>query len=272
MALSGEVVLSRSTKKNRQTSSGEISLPQISPKKTEVSSEIDTRTIVVTKQKAVKPRTKQKPRIKKMPQGKVSVFRSFFTNCLFVLIGIGLAFLLAFFAIRDSYSKWEIRNKAFLTQLSDVNGIERSLVRKKLDERLKSFQDSMMQKESVTLDCNMISVLFLDVFKSDWPELNIDNVGTLCGKQYLDLYIHMKSKYWINFRLWQRTEGKVDFNVYSISFGDFSLSSIANNWIGNKMSEGVSSALKVILNKEFSGRKIDEMYLTDAGVRMVGSL
>ena len=78
--------------------------------------------------------------------------------------------------------------------------------------------------------------------------------------------------WWVVVQIWQRSEGEVDFAVYDVTVGPFSVAGMTLGRVSGDITKGVQDAISLVMSETYSGRKIEELYLKDDGVRIVGVL
>lgn len=186
---------------------------------------------------------------------------------LFILIVLSLAGLILFF-IR--YEQWERQEKDIIRQ-SAVDPIpDRDVSRGEIERRIGEFNTSTVQREVLTLDCDEVNILFEDAAAEHWGFTDPRDVGIACRDRQVDVYIRVADMWWGVIRVWQRSEGSVDFAVYDIKVGPFSLAGLSWGKLTGGMSEGIRDAVNVMTTSSYTGRIIEEIYLTEDGMRIIG--
>ncbi|MEA3357365.1 MAG: hypothetical protein U9Q67_02925 [Patescibacteria group bacterium] len=167
------------------------------------------------------------------------------------------------------YNAWEQENTEMLNSFSaEANPVEVS----EAYELLNAFATSPVQKETMSLDCDQVNILFDEIIKENWQNSGINVVGVVCKERGLDVYVFAWDRVWFVFKVWQRVDGDVDFYVYDVLLGPLSTGVISQGIVTEQLSCGVDDALNLVLDGGFSGRVIEEVYLESSGVRIVGVL
>jgi hypothetical protein len=198
------------------------------------------------------------------------VIKGILSGCgtvLFLLVVVSLVGLILFF-IR--YEQWERQEKEVI-QRSAVDPVPgRESAKNELDRRVEEFNTSTVQREVLTLDCDMVNILFEDVASEHWGITDPKDVGVACGDRQFDVYIRVANMWWGVVRIWQRSEGSVDFAVYDMKVGPFSLAGLSWGKATGSMSQGIEDAITVMTTSSYTGRIIEEVYLTEDGMRIIG--
>jgi len=185
---------------------------------------------------------------------------------IFILVVTVVVGLLVF-VIR--YENWMRQNKEHIQSVAVDDVANRDTVRYELDNRLEEFQTSAVQKESVTLTCDMMVVLVEDVLQESW-KLDRSNTGLTCGDRTMTVYVKLWDMWWVTVKIWQRAEGSVEFVVYDVNIGPFSIAGATFGYLSEEISRGVGDAIALVSSESYSGRKIEKLYMEENGMRMVG--
>jgi len=187
---------------------------------------------------------------------------------LFIVV-VGLVIALVVFVVR--YELWAQANKTMLDEVAVTEIENRDAVEYQMNKRLQNFQKSKVQRESMNLTCDMLGVMMENVLEDSW-NLEHKDVGLTCGNRSMTVYIKMWDLWWVNVRIWQRAEGSIEFVVYDVNVGPFSLAGVTFGYLSEEISGGVGDAIDLVTGETYSGRRIEKMYISDDGMRMVGVL
>ncbi len=186
-------------------------------------------------------------------------------GCIFLICGLcSIATFSAY--LTSEYSVWEDNNARLLKSFEDSDvEIEASL-----EEKVEEFSAGGAQSQSMDLSCEEVNVLFSEVISDNWG-LSHRDVGVLCGDRSIEIYVNSKGVWWV-ISLWQQAEGNPEFAVVDIKVGPISVGTWSYGYITGEANRGMEEALDVVLDEGFSGRRIEEMTLTEEGVLVVGVL
>lgn len=201
----------------------------------------------------------------------ISKGKKFFKNCLgcgcvFIVVVVIIAIVTGILGYRN-YKNWQKEESNFLSNMQMSGGVE---VEEELDEKLGDFKESDIERESLYLSCDQLEILLRRVTEDNWESIGVTDVGVVCGDRMIDVYIKFWDSTWVVVKLWQRAEGEVDFVVYDVELGPYSLGGITFGYVSSEFSKGVEDAIDLLSEGDFSGRKIEEMYVQGDGVRFVG--
>lgn len=186
----------------------------------------------------------------------------------FILVA-GLAIALIVFVVR--YETWASKNESEVERIAITEIESRDALEYQMEKRLTDFQKSKVQRESMALSCDMLGILMENVLEESWRIENED-VGLVCGNRSMTLSVKMWDLWWVNVKVWQRAEGAVEFVVYDVNIGPFSLAGVTFGYLSEQLSNGVGDALELVSSDAYSGRKIEKMYIDEDGMRIVGVL
>jgi hypothetical protein len=181
------------------------------------------------------------------------------------LIGILLVTLLVLF-IR--YKQWESGNNSELMHIKEQNYTQ---YKEEGVSVLTEFQQSQIEKESLRLTRDEFEGVILQSLE-DNDTGNLEGLDIVTRNRSFDIYVKPQGWPWFIINGWQRQEGSVDLVIYDIKVGPISLSKLSWGWVSGQFSQGVNDSLDLILSGSFAGRKIEEMYIFENGVRFVGVL
>jgi hypothetical protein len=136
---------------------------------------------------------------------------------------------------------------------------------------LTEFQQSQIEKESLRLTRDEFEGVILQSLE-DNDTGNLEGLDIVTRNRSFDIYVKPQGWPWFIINGWQRQEGSVDLVIYDIKVGPISLSKLSWGWVSGQFSQGVNDSLDLILSGSFAGRKIEEMYIFENGVRFVGVL
>lgn len=202
--------------------------------------------------------------LKTVLRGLLSVIAVVFFVTLVVIV-----ISLIVFAFR--YETWRVENTDMIEEVAIAEVENRDAVESELNKRLGAFQQSTVQKESMTLTCDMVNVLMENVLEESW-KLEHSETGVTCGERTLTVYLKLRNLWWVSVKVWQRAEGSVEFVVYDVNIGPFSVAGATYGYLSEEMSRGVKDAIALVSSESYSGRKIENLYLEESGMRMVGVL
>jgi len=172
------------------------------------------------------------------------------------------------------YDLWLTQNEELLEGFSTGSAVNEneSAVRHDLDDNLERFKNSDIQKEMMWLSCEQVNLVFLDVIEDSWSEFRVESVGVVCNNRSLHIYLEVMDNSWFVVKMWQRAEGSVDFVVYDVMFGPYSLGDLTFGYISEEFSRGVNDAQSLVSEGGFSGRRVEEFDIEEGGIRVVGVL
>lgn len=185
----------------------------------------------------------------------------------FAVVVIGLISLVVFFV---RYETWERDEREVIVDVAIRDVSDREAVRRELDDRLVSFQQSTVQREVLDVDCEMVNVMFEDMMEEHWGMPDRRDVGVACRDRELDFYVRLGNMWWSIVKVWQRSEGAVDFVVYDVNIGPFSIAGLTFGDLSSSMSRGVSDAIGTMTGESYSGRALEKIYVTEEGLKIVG--
>lgn len=186
---------------------------------------------------------------------------------LFFLILLAVIVVLFVFVLR--YETWMSKNRETVDNVAVEEVRNRDVVSDELDKRLKSFGESKVQRESLSLTCDMLTVLVEDVFEEGW-QLSREETGVSCGNRSMTIYLKLWDLWWVTVNIWQRAEGEPDFVVYDVNIGPFSLAGATFGYLSREISRGVEDAIDLVSGDTYSGRKIEKLFIDEGGMRAVG--
>ncbi len=202
-------------------------------------------------------------------------FKTVFRGCSFIfgsilfVFAIGVIISLVIFLVR--YESWMSQNQSIINQAAIEEIPNRKAVKAEMNKRLKAFQQSRVQRESMNLTCDMLAVLIEDTLKEGW-DIDNEDAGIVCDNRSFTVYIKFWELWWITVNVWQRAEGSVDFVVYDVKVGPFSLAGITFGYLSQGITDGVKDATSLVSGDTYSGRKMEKLYLDEGGMRIVGVL
>jgi hypothetical protein len=208
----------------------------------------------------------------KKPASKNKLRKKLFGCCSgCVVIIVLLAFvLLGFFLFQlDSYNSWRQSNEEMLTDF-ERESLEAIEADKELEESLDRFHENQVERETLTITCDQLRQLTGRTIRSNWEERSVKNLGIVCGERKLDIYIKTDSNIWFVVNLWQRAEGEMDFVVYDIKLGPFSLGKYSFGYVTAEVNKGIEDAVSFLKRSDLLGREIVEIYLEPGEIRIVG--
>lgn len=208
--------------------------------------------------------TIMKPRQKSQRRGCISCC---VVSVVFFFILVSVVFLLLFLG----YDLWFTENRDLLNSFSPDEK-SRLIARDDLNYNLERFKNSDIQKETIWLSCDQANLVFEDIVKENWNNFGVKNVGVVCDDRSLIVYLEVRSSMWFTVKVWQRAEGSVDFMVYDVMVGPYSLANLTFGYVSEEFSSGVGDAQDLVSRGSFSGRNIEEIYIEDDGVRIIGTL
>lgn len=182
-----------------------------------------------------------------------------------------LATIITLFVFVLRYESWMGKNRELIENIAISDVTSRDAISRELDERLDSFQKSKVQRESMNLTCDMLTVLMENVLEEGW-QLDREEIGVTCENRSITVYIKLWDLWWVTVDVWQRAEGLPDFVVYDVSIGPFSLAGATFGYLSQEITRGVKDAIELVSGETYSGRKIEQIYLNEGGMRVVGVL
>lgn len=202
-------------------------------------------------------------------ENKKGCFRRILSCGCFALVAVVVVLVVAGIYCRKRYLDWETESAEMLEGF-EMSTEEYDEIEADLDSRLEEFRESEVQREMIYLDCDTVNVLFKEVVYENWENLGVEKVGVVCNERSLDVYANYQGSVWVLIKVWQRADGDVDFVVYDVMVGLFSLGTLSFGYVTDQFTEGVQDALELITSGSFSGRKIEEIYIEEEGVRVIG--
>ncbi|MDD3662080.1 MAG: hypothetical protein PHG63_03360 [Candidatus Dojkabacteria bacterium] len=206
---------------------------------------------------------------------KTGVIRRILRGCFVGVAGVifiavlGALISIVIFVVR--YEVWLGGAREEIAPIIEGRSEDRTAVQASIQQKLKKFQQSTVQKEVLRMDCEEAEVYIEDVALENWG-MTSDSVGLTCSDRRLDLYFKLWDLWWTKVRLWQRAEGALDIAVYDVTVGPFSAAGVTMGSLSSAMSEGVKDAISLVSGGNYSGRTIDELYISDDGLRLIGVL
>ena len=185
-----------------------------------------------------------------------------------VFLGLLGIILFVLFILFVKYRQWEKDESEFLSTIVSQKYSDKQ--KEELNKKLEEFQKSEVEKESIRLTRNDFEILFWDSITENDVNTDLEGVEIVTLNRSFDLYVKCKKYPWVIVRMWQRQEGSIDFVVYDIKVGPISLSTFSWGWVNSEFSKGVQDAIDLVLSENFSGRKVEEIYVFDNGIRFVG--
>ncbi|MBN2101009.1 hypothetical protein JW710_03935 [Candidatus Dojkabacteria bacterium] len=188
-------------------------------------------------------------------------------SCFVLVIFLGLvAVCVVILVVVISYRNWESENSEFLDYLREGSGED--VDREDLDKRLREFSESEVQREVVNLSCVEFETLVREAVEQG---AGVEGeMYLICHERAFDFYTKNSLGLWVQVRMWQRADGDLDFAVYDVLLGPFSLANISFGWLNGEISRGLADAVDLVSSEDFSGRKIVEIYVEEYGVDVVG--
>ncbi len=188
---------------------------------------------------------------------------------LFVLGVLGIVIVTVVVLILR-YKQWESEKSDFLNNITEQEYSDESI--SEVDELLSEFQASKVERENLRLSRDEIEVIIYESIEENDGERVIEGIEVVTLNRSFDLYVKLEGLPWFIIRGWQRQEGSVDFVIYDVMLGPLSLSTLTWGWASGQFSSGMQDALDIVLSENFSGRRIEEIYVFENGVRIVGGL
>lgn len=181
------------------------------------------------------------------------------------IVGILLVIILVLFL---RYRQWESGNK---DELGNIINQDYNQYKEEGIAVLKDFQQSKIERENLRLTKDEFEgVLLKSIEDNEGDEL--EGLDFQPRNRSFDIYVKKEGWPWFIIRGWQRKEGSVDIVIYDIKVGPISLSTLSWGWVSSQFTEGVEDSLDLIVSENFSGRKIEEMYIFENGIRFLGVL
>lgn len=180
-----------------------------------------------------------------------------------LLVTVGVLFI--------RYRQWESDRHSELVNITNQNY---SQIKEEGISLLNEFQQSKIERENLRLTEDEFEGVILYAIEQNSLDqhTSIEGLDITTRNRSFDITVKLKGWPWFIIRGWQRKEGEVNILIYDVKVGPISLSSLSWGWVSSEFSSGVEDSLKLILSENFSGRKIEEMYIFENGVRFVGVL
>lgn len=137
------------------------------------------------------------------------------------------------------------------------------------NEAVDEYKESPAQRETMFVDCDVFESVLEDSLENSWGSDNVEETGLVCGERKITVYVKVK-RVWLIIELWQKTSGEADFAVYDFSVGPHSLHDFTGGLISEKISEGISDAFELFSGDNFPGRRVEEIYIMEEGLRIIG--
>jgi hypothetical protein len=190
-------------------------------------------------------------------------------GCVGVLFLVFVVGILGLWVLGRGYNNWYANNKDFLSEVAtDMNANKE--VADNLDDKLERFRETEVQKETLDLSCEEMDIIIKRVIKDHWQDVDVQQTGVVCSERNLDVYVQLKGNIWLIFNIWQRANGKVEFLIYDVKVGGYSLGQLSLGYVTQDFNRGIHDALDFLDNSELMGREIVEIYVDSGGVQIVG--
>jgi hypothetical protein len=183
---------------------------------------------------------------------------------IFGLLGI-VAFTLLILLIR--YKQWDGEKSEFLDNIVNQEYSEEQ--KTVLEESLLEFQSSGIERENLRLTRDDFEILLIQAINENNGDVVINGIEMVTLNRSFDLYYKQDGYPWMIIRSWQRQDGSLDFIIYDVKVGPISLSTFSWGWISSQFSMGVQDSMDIVFSENFSGRKIEEIYVFDNCIRFV---
>lgn len=199
-----------------------------------------------------------------------SVFQWIYQMVLAVLFVVVLFTILFMGIFAIKYETWVRSEGAVIEERAIRHVADEEGLRVEIERRLTDFTESPIQKETLFLSCDMLTLIIEDVVDEQWGGVPPEDIGVTCGERTLDVNTKLWGIWWMNTRLWQRSAGSIEFAVYDVEVGPFSLAGWTLGNVSNDATSGVRSAWDLFSGGSYSGRRIERIDLSSGGIRVVG--
>jgi hypothetical protein len=190
-------------------------------------------------------------------------------GCSVLMLIFVIALIILGFIFVSRYESWLSENREFLSQ-NTYEFYELESEEADLERKLDRFSESAVEKETLDIDCEELSILTKNIVEDHWEEYRIERLGTVCSERSVDIYVRLQSNRWVILKLWQRAEGSAEFVVYDIKYGPFSLGTYSFGYITGEFNKGIKDGMDFLSKSDLMGREIVELYVEEDEIRIVG--